>query len=204
MVKHCRRCGLPRRRILLTPDGKTFSFGFSVRRHRGLLLASGAALCCCCVDRQWVPISDALAGGWVDTVGGDSDGQLWDEIDESWPSDDSTTYITKTGGGLTFTCDLTTGLATNGWLGAGRHVARWRLRQSTAGTMQCVLQRNITVIVIQTFTIAASNTWETHEIVLTEAQYNNIVDFDALKIIVTESTGSGSDCSYGGYLELCP
>lgn len=92
MVKHCLRCGLPRRRPLLTPEGKTFSFpGFAVRRHRGLLLASGAAQCCCCVDQLGIKANSDIdnPGGWT--------GATYTNIDE-WPSDDATTEAVVTFG----------------------------------------------------------------------------------------------------------
>lgn len=105
-MKSCHRCGLPRRRPLLTPDGKTFSFpGFAVRRHRGLLLASGAATCCCCVDATGTVTGDVSAGSWT--------GATYTNLDE-WPSDDATTQMTISTGAANMTARFSASFTGNG------------------------------------------------------------------------------------------
>ena len=97
----CPRCHRPRRTQLLTTSGKVFAFPRKLvlpTGRRGMKMAAGAGLCCCtvCEDEDLLPDADVSDGSWEDTSGGNSDGNLWNEIEEAMASaDDGTSYVQR-------------------------------------------------------------------------------------------------------------
>jgi hypothetical protein len=123
------------------------------------------------------PSGDLDDGLWVDTYGGDSDGILYEEIDEITPGDSD--YITNDG--VLSTCKIYLSAVSEPGVRTG-HIMRFRTRCTVATALTVYLYQGTSTFIASYYWSSLPASFETKTYTLTEAQANNITDYGDLRV----------------------
>lgn len=133
------------------------------------------------------PVSDVSTDVWTDATGGDDNGDIWDEIDEASPDDD-TTYVSllSTGSAVTSHFEVHLTNPSENHDSSQTHTIRARGRYSGDGgnaQLRVELWQGGTKIAESSLD-NMSGTWQTVSYTLTSTEAGNITDYSDLRIKV--------------------